>query len=123
RPASSNTIDEIEINPPTVSTFDAVFGLELTSRDILPPPPRLAFNEISGASATNFWLEVINHGDAPAELAGVQLVRSGGSLAYTFPAQTLDPGGLAMLTQAQQGFAAALEDKLFLFTAGQQALL
>lgn len=123
RPANSNTLDEIEINPPTVSTFDAVFGLELTSRDILPPPPALAFNEISGASVTNFWLEIINHGDAPSDLTGVQIVRSGGSLAYTFPAQTFDPGGLVTLTQAQLGFTAALEDKLFLFTPGQQALL
>lgn len=123
RPASTNTIDEIEINPPTISTFDAAFGLELSSRDILPPPPRLAFNEISGASATDFWLEVINHGDAPADLAGAQIVRSGGSPNYTFPAQTLAPGGFATVTQTQLGFDAASEDKLFLFTAGRQALL
>jgi len=123
RPASSNTIDEIEINPPVISTYDAVFGLELTSRELLPPPPRLAFNEISSASATNFWLEVINHGDASVNLAGVRIVRSGGSPAYVFPAQSLAPGGFAAVTQAQLGFGAALDDKLFLYTARQQALL
>src|SRR2546422_7548513 len=28
----TNTIDELEINPPAVGTFDAVFGLELADR-------------------------------------------------------------------------------------------
>jgi hypothetical protein len=123
RPSNTNTIDEIEVNPPVISTFDAVFGLELTRRDILPSPPTLAFNEISGANTTNFWLEVINRGDAPVDLAGVRIVRSGGSLTYIFPAQMLAPGGLAAVTQAQLGFGAALDDTLFLFTARQQALL
>jgi hypothetical protein len=71
RPSPTNTLDEIEINPPVVATFDAVFGLELTTQDILPLPPKLAFNEISGASATNFWLEIINHGDAPVDIRGL----------------------------------------------------
>src|SRR5262249_42110579 len=63
RPSVSNTIDEIEINPPTVATFDAAFGLELNSIEILPPPPSLAFNEVSAASGNNFWLEIINYGN------------------------------------------------------------
>ena len=124
RPAVSNTIDEIEINPPTVANFDAVFGMELTSTDILPPPPQLAFNEVSAASSSVFWLEVINTGDAPAELADLQIVRTGGgSPAYTFPAQSLPPGGLVSLTQAQLGFNATNGQKVFLFTPGRFLLL
>jgi len=114
RPSVTNTIDEIEINPPAVGTFDAVFGMELAAIEILPPPPKLAFNEISGASSNAFWLEIINYGDAPVELAGVEIVRSGGSLSYRFPAQTLAPGGIATVTQGQLGFGAADGDKLFL---------
>ena len=38
------------IRPP-LTQFDAAFGLELTSTEILPPPPKLAFNEVSAASS------------------------------------------------------------------------
>jgi hypothetical protein len=123
RPSVSNTIDEIEINPPAVGAFDAAFGLELAAIDILPPPPKLSFNEISGASSNAFWIEIINHGDAPVELAGVEIVRSGGSLSYRLPAQTLAPGGIVAVTQAQLGFGAADGDKLFLHAFNRFMLL
>jgi hypothetical protein len=123
RPGVSNTIDEIEINPPAVSNFDAVFGLELTATDILPPPPTVVFNEISGASSNAFWVEVINQGGAPVELGGVEIVRSGGSLTYALPSQTLAPGGILALTQAQLGFGAADGDKLFLHASSRFRLL
>lgn len=112
RPAISNTIDEIEINPPAVSTTDAVFGLELSTTEILPPPPNLVFNEISAASATNFWLEIINRGDVAVALGGIEIVQGGTN--FVFPAQSLAPGGVLALTQAQLGFGAADGDTLFL---------
>ena len=71
-------------------------------------PPKLAFNEVSAASASAFWLELINYGAVSMELAGVQVVRSGGSSpSYPMPAQTLPPGGILWLNQAQLGFSAA----------------
>jgi hypothetical protein len=124
RPAVSNTMDEIEINPPAVTHFDAVFGMELTSTDILLPPPKLALNEVSGASDTDFWLEIINLGDASVELDGVQVVRTeAGSPRCTLPAEALPPGGLVHLPQAQLGFNATNGQKLFLFTPGRFLLL
>ena len=90
RPPVSSTLDEIEINSPVLTNFDAAFGMELTATDILPPPPKLAFNEISAASSSTFWVEIINYGDTPVDLSGVQIVRSGnGSPSYVFAAQTL----------------------------------
>lgn len=121
RPNVTNTIDEIEINPPAVPNFDAAFGLELAATDILPPPPKLAFNEISAASSNAFWLEIINHGNSAVELGGVEIVR-GGAL-FTFGPQSLAPGGIVALTQGQLGFGAADGNKLFLRTAGGFALL
>jgi len=121
RPTTTNTIDEIEINPPAAAALDAVFGLELTAQEILPPPPPLAFNEISAASSNAFWLEVINHGDTPIELGGVEVVRGGAR--FGFPTQTLAPGGFVALTQAQLGYGAAEGDKLFLRAARGFALL
>ncbi len=124
RPGPSSTIDEIEINPPVVAAFDAVFGLELATQDVLPPLPKLGFNEVSAASTTNLWLEVINAGDAPVQLGGVQVVRARtGAPAYTFPAQVLAPGGIAAVTSLQLGFLAAVDDKLFLYAASRSAVL
>lgn len=118
RPTSTNTIDEIEINPPVVATPDAAFGLELSSQDILPPPPRLVFNEVAGASATNFWVEIMNAGETAASLGGVQLVGDSGLLPFTFAAQSLAPGAAVAVSPAQLGFGAAAGDRLFLYTAG-----
>jgi hypothetical protein len=87
-------------------------------------PPKLAFNEVSAASTSAFWLELINYGAVSMELAGVQVVRSGGSSpSYPMPAQTLPPGGILWLNQAQLGFSAADGQKLFLYTAGRALLL
>lgn len=112
RPSTTTTIDELEINPPAAAAFDAAFGLELTAQEILPPPPRLGFNEISAASSNDFRVEIINYGDTPVELGGAGITRGG--TRFVFPAQTLAPGGIVALTQAQLGFGAAEGDKLFL---------
>jgi len=121
RPGANTTIDEIEINPPTTASFDAVFGLELTTTEILPPPPKVAINEISGAGTNDFWLEVINHGEGAVELAGMELVTSSGG--YVFPAQSLAPGGIVAVAAPQLGFGAGDGDKVFLFVPGRFALL
>jgi hypothetical protein len=122
RPTVTNTFDEIEINPPFVSNFDAVFGLVLTATDILPPPPPLVFNEIAGASPTNFWVEVINVGTSAVALAGIELTR-GSASRFVFPAQLLAPGGIVAVPQTPLGFGAAEGDKLFLRGPGGFALL
>lgn len=121
RPSPTTTIDEIEINPPSVSTTDAAFGLELATTEILPSPPTLAFNEISAASTTNFWLEIINYGETTVQLADIEIVRGGTN--YVFPTQSLAAGGVLAVTQAQLGFGAADGDKLFLRAFDGYALL
>lgn len=124
RPATTNTIDEIEINPPVGAAFDAVFGLELTAQDILPPPPKIVFNEIGGANPANFWIELINAGDSPVNLAGMELVRSGAAgPSFVFAPQSLPAGGMVAVTQDQLGFGAAEQDKLFLYTSGRLLVL
>lgn len=123
RPSSSNSIDELELNPPVVATTDAVFGLELSTQEILPPPPRLVFNEVAGASSTNFWVEIMNAGDADAALGGAQIVGDSGLLPFSFTAQSLAPGAAISVSPTQLGFGAAVGDKLFLYTAGREQVL
>jgi hypothetical protein len=120
----TNTLDEIEVNTPMVTNYDAAFGFELRLTDILAPPPKLAFNEVAAASASSFWLEIINCGDAPAALSGVTVLRTGGgSPSFTFPAQALEPGGIVSLSQAQLGLSAADGQRLFLYAPGRFLLL
>lgn len=123
RPTSTNTIDEIEINPPVMATPDAAFGLELSSQEILPPPPELVFNEVGGASATNFWVEIMNTGGSDASLEGVQITGDSGLFPFTFGAQPLAPGAAVAVARAQLGFGAAGGDKLFLYTADRGRVL
>jgi len=124
----TNTFDEIEINPPAPPSFDAAFGLQLMATNLLPPmppAPQIAFNEISAASSSTFWIEILNYGSTPFDLAGFIVSRGSGNSApsYTFPSQDLPPGGIVSLAQAQLGFSAARGDKLFLYTPARFALL
>src|SRR5207249_4877098 len=122
RPPTTNTIDEIEINPPSLPNFDAAFGMQLTATDIISPLPQVGFNEISAGSNSSFWLEIINRGAASVDLGGLVIVRGGtGSPSYTFSPQVLPAGGIVAVTQAQLGFGAAEGNKLFLLVPGRFA--
>ena len=121
RPPTTSTLDEIEINPAATAHFDAVFGLELTATDILPPPPKLSFNEVSAATNTGFWVEIINHGDTAADLTGVEIAQGG--MHFAFGAQMIAPGGILAVAQAQLGLSATEGQTLFLQTPGRFSLL
>ncbi|MDA3924440.1 MAG: lamin tail domain-containing protein [Kiritimatiellae bacterium] len=88
----------------------------------ITPVPSLAFNELAAASTSNFWLEIINAGQDAVELAGVEIFPSGGA-SYAFPSGVLEPGGIVGLAQAQLGFGAADQDKLFLTATGRSNLM
>jgi hypothetical protein len=115
-------IDELEVySQASAAPGDVAFGAAL---EVAGELPALAFNEIAASGDTAFWLEIINHGSTPAELLGVTVVRRGsGSPAYTFPAQTLLPGGIVPLTETQLGFRAADGDRLFLYASGRSTVL
>jgi hypothetical protein len=124
RPTTTNTVDEVEINPPAVAAFDAAFGLELSMQEVLPPPPQLVFNEIAAGNATNFWVEILNAGDTAASLTGMEIVAGSGLAPYTIGGSiSLAPGGAWAVSQAQLGFAASAGERLFLYAPGQSRLL
>jgi len=72
RPSATNIIDELEVNPPSLPNFDAAFALQLTATDILSPLPQVGFNEVSAASSSSFWLEIINYGNTTIDLGGLR---------------------------------------------------
>jgi len=113
RPAENWTVSAQNGGTPGAANFTS---------DILPSLPKMAFNEISGASSNNFWIEVINYGDTPVELGDLEIVH-GGAERFSFSPQSLAPGDFLVLTQAQLGFSADDGEKLFLHAFSGSALL
>jgi len=87
-------------------------------------PITLAFNELAPAGDPNFWLELVNYGNAPVSLEGVGIDASTGSGShYLLPAQSLAPGDHLVVNAAQLGVTPVSGDKLFLFSADGSHLL
>ena len=105
----------------SLSDMDMVFGADLTARVSAPPPEAfdaggLVFNEITGASETDFRIEFVNRSTQTINTDGYLLVRRGGPLDtdYILPAQVLAPGQFLVIDSTALGFGAAPGDKLFL---------
>lgn len=78
--------------------------------------PALAFNEVAGATNTNFWIEL--HNAAPTNVAagGYRVAGTGiNAGSYALPAQTIPPGGFLALNGTTLGFRPYDENKLFLY--------
>ena len=75
----------------------------------------LAFSEVSSATNSAFFVEIMNYGAAPVAL-GNFLLRHDGAIdhAYNFPATTLSPGAYVAVTAQDLGFAVVSGDKFFL---------
>ncbi|NLF39128.1 hypothetical protein GX586_06770 [bacterium] len=87
------------------------------------PPAVLMLNEIAPAGSTSFWLEIINAGNAAAQLAGVQIASSSGAGPCVLPAGILGPGSFRVVQAAELGFTPGASDKLFLYTSNRTAVL
>ncbi|OQB94070.1 MAG: CotH protein [Verrucomicrobia bacterium ADurb.Bin118] len=118
----------VELHSAVDGRTNVLFGaeLELTTTNLLGPLPfPLALNELSGAAADDFWVELINYGEFPLDLAGCLLARrgGGGKPDYVFPSQILAPGERLQVTQATLGFGAEAGQRLFLYRPGGQGVL
>lgn len=116
-----------EVHQVNSSSSDVVFGLQLdelryitnTPGGALLPDLPLAFNEIPAVTNQQFWVEIMNYGRQPLELADFVLARLGTHYAeYILPAQTLPPGGRLVLDKARVGFGADAGDRVVLYAPG-----
>ncbi len=140
--AGTNTL-AVEVHQAAVNDLGMVFGAALTAAlqtpsdhvarrpaglhaasaaRMLSPgakrfnPGSLVFNEVTGAGATPFQVELINRGTEPIEAGGYEIARTGVSsdAARTLPAQSISPGAFLTLDADMLGFGAAAGDKFFL---------
>ncbi|MFV2069188.1 MAG: lamin tail domain-containing protein, partial [Pirellulales bacterium] len=72
--------------------------------------------------AESFWFELVNRGDAPAELGGLVLVSSGGQQ-QLLADRTIPPAGLAVVDQVELGFSVAAGERINLLNADRTHVL
>ena len=117
---SGTNVLAVEVHPAAPGANHIFFAANLTlsvTNILVPPPMPLAFNEVPAATNTNFWLELINYGASNLDLANCVLARrgTGPDANYSFPSQTVPPGGLVQVTQVALGFGVSAGDRLFLY--------
>ena len=89
-----------------------------------PAGPNVAINEVSAATAPTFQIELQNDGHEPADLNGFVLVLDGDSpQEFTFASETIQPGALLSLTEADLGFRGSSGDHLFLYNGDRSVLI
>ncbi len=118
RPAENWTVSSQAGGTPGRANFP--FVAQSAASGIPAPALPLRFNEVSAGSGTGFWIEIINYGEMPVGLDGVEIYSSAGS--FRFGSQTMSPG-LITLTQAQLGWGVPAGDKIFMATTGRLSLL
>ncbi len=116
-------IDEIEVTGAPQN--DVVFGAQVVSRSILPPPgtSTLEINEIGGSTDAVWKLELRNSGSTPIALGGMVVAASNATGGYVLPAQNLAAGAVLVLDQTQLGFRPPLDARVFVYTPGRGTLL
>ncbi|MEI7728412.1 MAG: lamin tail domain-containing protein [Verrucomicrobiota bacterium] len=126
--ASGTNVLAVEVHSASGVTNDVWFGASLAiiqTNSLALPPFALAFNEITSATNTNFWVELINYGTTNLNLGGCTLLRQGSQTnrEYVFPSQVLAPGTALQVTRDTLGFAADPGDQLFLYRPGRTNVL
>ena len=82
----------------------------------------LRWNEYSVASASDYWIEIVNDGEAPVQLSGHR-VATGPEGGFVFGAGLLAPGAHLVLSRADLGFDLRPDGKVFLYAPGGASVL
>jgi Lamin Tail Domain/Domain of unknown function (DUF4457)/CotH kinase protein len=109
----------VELHQASAGNADAFF---LATLDVIETPvaitgPTVRFNEIAGAAATTFFVELQNTGSTAVTLTGWK-VQSSSGMSVTLGATVLAAGALLSLDEAALGFRPADGEKLFLLAPG-----
>ena len=109
-----------------LGSTDLLISPEIVGRRLLPVAGDVVavdFNEIAEADAAAFWVEIVNQEDSDVQIGGFELTNGVTGGRYVFPARTLTPGELLLVTEAELGFRPVSSDKLYLYTPNQEQML
>ena len=114
-------IDNIQMSVDRDLVSDATFGARLDLKEIVPPTPKLRINEIAGVDDPNFFVELVNRGNSPIDLAGMEL-RIGADATALLPPQQIGPGELIVISRPEFAVAPTNGDRLFLMASSDIVL-
>lgn len=114
----------VEVHQAAPNDPDMTFGASLLSsvrqKAQTVAPAGLVFNEVEGANAKGFWIELANLGHAALDVGGYVIASSKGD-EHVLSARGLEPGALMKVDAAELGFGAGVGDKLFLYAPDRSA--
>lgn len=103
-------------------TFDASLSASVKEKAGAGTHAALVFNEVAGAGSSGFWLELTNVSGQAIDAADHVIASSSGA-EHVLPAHVLAPGELLLVSEAELGFGAGEDDKVFLYTPDRQRVL
>lgn len=109
----------VEVHQAERDDADLLFGCALSARiSAASAEPTVRLSEVAAASASPFWVELVNASEADQALDGLVLASSGGE-EHVLADGTLAPGAL----QTVEPFEVEPGEVLYLYSAGGAALL
>src|SRR5439155_4485125 len=115
----------VEVHQSPRGTNDLLFGAELLALPAPPERPPLAFNELTAASDSPFWLELANVDTNDLALDGFVLAADGAvESQFVFPAGSrIKAGGFLTLDETRLSFHPHSGDRLFLYSPSRRSLV
>jgi hypothetical protein len=117
----------VEVHQAVGGLNDLFFLADLSVTETPIPPVEemsLAWSEIPANTAEPFWLEIVNEGSQGVNLAGVVISLNGNSSTqYVFSSQMIASKAYLAINETLLGFHPAKDDKVFLYTPQQDAVL
>ncbi|TMP98937.1 MAG: lamin tail domain-containing protein, partial [Verrucomicrobia bacterium] len=115
----------VEVHQSPRGTNDLLFGAELLALPAPPERPPLAFNELTAASDSPFWLELANVDTNDLALDGFVLAADGAvESQFVFPAGSrIKAGGFLSLDETRLSFHPQSGDRLFLYSPSRRSLV
>lgn len=116
----------VEVHQAVPNDTDMTFGASLSSsvskKAQTAPPAGIVFNEVAGAGAKSFWVELANQGSATLDAGGYVIASTSGA-EHILPPGALAPGELAMVDLAELGFGASADETLFLYSPDRDVVV
>ena len=111
----------VEVHQATAEDEDMTFGCALTAESWSDTAaPTVLLNEVSAATSSSLWVELLNISLERQDIGGLVLASSAGGEAL-LPAHTLEPG--ALLALEDLGLSVDAGDVLFLYSGDRGELL
>ncbi|HWQ92728.1 MAG TPA: lamin tail domain-containing protein, partial [Clostridia bacterium] len=124
---TGNNLLAVEVHSAAGGQTNVLFGAGvtlITTSGAMAPPLTIAFNEVSGSTNDEGWLELINFGVEAVDVSGCVLARHGATdTQYMFSAQQIAAGAHFVVPESLLGGSLASGDRVFCYAPGGSRVL